>query len=1329
MEYSPVQVKSQRALIIIFHIAIITPVLKQGKGIIATALQGQVAPAKGMREIPEEQTMRAEKQKTVLLVDDEAIIAMTEKMTLEKYGYNVMIAPTGEDAVATVAKTPAIDLVLMDVNLGSGIDGTEAAALILSNRDLPVVFLSSHMEPEVVTKTEKITSYGYVVKNSSITVLDASIKMAFKLFEAKKQEIEKEKALRESEASYRVMFSGASDGILLADSKTKVFRYANPAMCKMLGYTEEEFSRMSVADIHPKESLDHVLDEFAAMAQGEIVSAADLPCLRKDGTIFYANISHSAMVLEGCEYHAGFFHDVTERKRASDILRESELRLKAQYQGMPVPTFTWQKQGEDFELIEFNDAAKVITHEKVLEFVGRKASDLYANRKDILRDIQQCFAERKVIRKETASEHFVPGKLIALTIVPVPADLIMVHMEDITERKRSEGLLARQNDALLKLNRFSIELSMLSAEDNPEALIAKRIKEIAGAELAVFSEYDPEKRTTTIRHIEMEPGLLKKVVGLLGKQVEKIHSTVSAEMYQEMTREIIGTRKTLHEMSFGAISPPVGAAIQAMLKVDRFIGIAYLVEGKLYGTSVLAMNHDQPDPSQSILENFSYLASMSLRRKRAESQREAALEKLHSFALAVESSSDAIGMSTPDGKHYYQNKAFDDLFGDIGENPPATVYVDEQLGREVFRTIMGGNPWAGEIKMKGKAGELLDVFQRAYAIKDSAGRILGLVGVHTNITERKRAESQKAAALEKLRESEEKFRLMAEQLEDVLYTTDRNGIITYISPSAGRVFGWLPDEMTGRRFTEFLPQDEIPKAMQAFQAAVSEGKPQRNLQLMMKRRDDSVFYGEIIGSPLDKNRGMAGTLGLIRDISERRQTEIALYESEARYRTLVENASDLVYRTDTAGRFTFVNRATLTISGYEEKELIGKYYPSLIRPDMRNKAVRIFLHQIKEGAYNTYSEFPVITKDGRQLWLGQNIQLVLENGRVTGFQAVSRDITERKRIETALSESEDLYRDLVENSLDVICTHDLEGKVLSINQAAVRLTGYSLEDLLTMNMADLLMPEVRHLFKAYLAEIQAKGWAHGTMRVQTASGEPRYWEFHNTLRTKDVTIPVVRGVGRDITERERAEKEIKRQLAEKEILLKEVHHRIKNNIASIGGLISLHMQSVSNPEAVAVLQEAIGRVDSMRILYDKLLITDDFRDISVKNYIESLADAVLALFPDRAKIKLEKQIDDFYLDPKQLFPLGLIINELITNKMKYAFIAREAGRITISLKNVAKHVTLDIRDNGNKLPAGFDIDKTKGFGLMLVKMLSQQLGGSFSIEKHKGTRCTVEFDI
>lgn len=126
--------------------------------------------------------------KTILLVEDEVLIAMAEKAQLQKYGYDVHHVSSGEKAVAAIdAATYPVDLILMDIDLGPGIDGTEAARQILNEVEIPIVFLSSHTEPEVVAKTEKITSYGYVVKNSAVTVLDASVKMAFKLFDAKRE--------------------------------------------------------------------------------------------------------------------------------------------------------------------------------------------------------------------------------------------------------------------------------------------------------------------------------------------------------------------------------------------------------------------------------------------------------------------------------------------------------------------------------------------------------------------------------------------------------------------------------------------------------------------------------------------------------------------------------------------------------------------------------------------------------------------------------------------------------------------------------------------------------------------------------------------------------------------------------------------------------------------------------------------------------------------------------------------------------------------------------------------------------------------------------------
>ncbi len=216
---------------------------------------------------------------------------------------------------------------------------------------------------------------------------------------------------------------------------------------------------------------------------------------------------------------------------------------------------------------------------------------------------------------------------------------------------------------------------------------------------------------------------------------------------------------------------------------------------------------------------------------------------------------------------------------------------------------------------------------------------------------------------------------------------------------------------------------------------------------------------------------------------------------------------------------------------------------------------------------------------------------------------------------------------------------------------------------------------------------------------------------------------------RDITGRKQAEEAIKEQLYEKEIILKEVNHRVKNNFSSVESLLALHMQSTESDEAQSALQDAISRIQSMRVLYDKLLINDEHKEASVKDYIESLVDSIVGSFPDYEKVTVDCQITDFNYIPKRLFNLGIIINELITNSMKYAFEGRDSGLITVKLDKVDNHVTLIVQDDGNGLPEGFDDNDLQGFGLMIVRMLVKQLGGNLTIENQNGTRSTVEFDI
>ncbi len=218
-------------------------------------------------------------------------------------------------------------------------------------------------------------------------------------------------------------------------------------------------------------------------------------------------------------------------------------------------------------------------------------------------------------------------------------------------------------------------------------------------------------------------------------------------------------------------------------------------------------------------------------------------------------------------------------------------------------------------------------------------------------------------------------------------------------------------------------------------------------------------------------------------------------------------------------------------------------------------------------------------------------------------------------------------------------------------------------------------------------------------------------------------------IATDITGRRKAEEETKRQLQEKELMIKEVHHRIKNNIASIEMLLTLQSNSIKNPEALSLIQDAIRRVQSMRILYENMLISEDYNDVSAKKYFGNIVDSITMIFLNNDRIRIEKKIDDFTADTRLILPLGIIVNELITNSIKYAFPGRESGLIEVIITKSKNKISVIIQDNGIGLPADFDINKSKGFGFILVDMLSKQLGAGFKIESRKGARCTLEVKL
>jgi PAS domain S-box-containing protein len=236
------------------------------------------------------------------------------------------------------------------------------------------------------------------------------------------------------------------------------------------------------------------------------------------------------------------------------------------------------------------------------------------------------------------------------------------------------------------------------------------------------------------------------------------------------------------------------------------------------------------------------------------------------------------------------------------------------------------------------------------------------------------------------------------------------------------------------------------------------------------------------------------------------------------------------------------------------------------------------------------------------------------------------------------------------------------------------------------------------------------------------------WAHGNSVKDANGNIVGLRGAVQDITERKLAEERILALLGEKELILKEVHHRVKNNLNVLGSLLSLHAQTVEEQSARTALEEAKGRIQSMSLLYDKLYRSPDFTELSIKEFLSDMIDEIVANFPNSTMVKVEKDIQDFIVDAKRLQSLGIVINELLTNVMKHAFKGRENGSIAIFATVVDGTMAISVQDDGNGIPEHVSFENSNGFGLQLIQVLTRQLEGKIRVERGKGTKVVLELE-
>lgn len=469
---------------------------------------------------------------------------------------------------------------------------------------------------------------------------------------------------------------------------------------------------------------------------------------------------------------------------------------------------------------------------------------------------------------------------------------------------------------------------------------------------------------------------------------------------------------------------------------------------------------------------------------------------------------------------------------------------------------------------------------------------------------------------------------------------------------------------------------------------------------------------------------------LERDIVEgKRAEEERLLQSE-----ITANMSEGVYLIRVSdGVILYTNPRFEEIFGYGPGEMVGKYVSIVTAPtDMTPEETVDHIVGIMKQTGVWKGEIKNIKKDGTPFWCYASASIFEhpEYGEI--IILVHTDIDERKQVEEALRESEKHYRQLVELCPDIVAVHS-EGKIVFINSAGARLIGAAKpEQLIEKPIMDFVHPDYREIIKERVREMRKK-------RRAVPLIEEKFIRLDGTYIDVEVAAmpfiyqdkEAVQIVARDITKRKLAEEKIQASLKEKEVLLKEIHHRVKNNLQIISSLLDMSRRRTENQEAVDLLSDARAKVHTMVLIHAQLYQSDRFDQIDMGRHIQELFNFLAAIYETKSRFVTYLAKDsDVSLELTQAIPCALVLNEVISNAFKHAFKEGEKGTIEASIQRTADDtILIRIKDDGKGIPEEIDIDKTNGLGLKLARNLVQsQLGGKIRVEGNGGTEIVIEFN-
>lgn len=477
---------------------------------------------------------------------------------------------------------------------------------------------------------------------------------------------------------------------------------------------------------------------------------------------------------------------------------------------------------------------------------------------------------------------------------------------------------------------------------------------------------------------------------------------------------------------------------------------------------------------------------------------------------------------------------------------------------------------------------------------------------------------------------------------------------------------------------------------------------------------------------------------LKKQIQYRNKVEKKVSEQEKRLRLLqvgINHINDMVIISKAPvddplnAKIIFTNQAFEKFTGYQSSEVRGKK-PSFLHGKKTQPKI---VERLNEGIKNKEQvrvEFINYKKDGSTYWV--DLEMTPFPAGEEGMEywvGINRDISKRKKTEEALEENKERYQTYAELSFDAIFEIDLDGQIIDCNGRACELFGYTRDELLAMNVRE-LTPEKyidklpHELSPAITTDDKV------LQRIYKKKDGSTFPSEINTKHYKRDNGDHILAYVRDISEHVEYEKAIEKSLKEKSTLLAEVHHRVKNNLAVISGLLEMQAFNAQINLVQQELKESQSRIQSIATVHELLYQSDSFSNIHLEPYIDELVSYISETFShEDTDIRFKKDIAPVSLTVKQAVPCGLLLNELITNAYKHAFPAHSEGTISITLTQNDDMISLTVADNGVGLPEDFDYEKPSSLGITLIHTLVRQINGTLTIEKEPATKFLISFKM